>query len=76
MRKVNRQDFLKEMKNKQFPVTDVNGERIYLQDVIMSDYTNIKISSFNKETAHAVMFINGNTMDCRKQNLEVVELID
>lgn len=76
MRKINRKDFFKEMSKKEMVASYDTGEKVYLQDLIMSFYTNMKIDSFNKNSRYGVRFINGDPLNCKKENLELVELID
>jgi hypothetical protein len=76
MKKIYRQNFLDEMSDKQFATTNDMGKTIYLQDFIMGSRMNMKIDSFDKNSKHGVRFINGNSLDCRFNNLELVELVD
>jgi hypothetical protein len=78
MKIVNRKVFLQEMSNKNLVVANnnENGEKIYLQDLIMSDEYGEPIKSFDKNSKVGVRFINGNSLDCRKNNLEIVKLVD
>lgn len=76
MRKINRNDFLKEMSEKEMVVSYDTGEKIYLQDLIMGLSNNIKIDSFNRNSKYGVRFIDGDPLNCKKENLELVELID
>jgi hypothetical protein len=76
MRKINRKDFFKEMSEKEMVVSYDTGEKVYLQDLIMSFYTSMKIDSFNKNSKYGVRFVDGDPLNCKEENLELVELID
>jgi hypothetical protein len=76
MKIISREDFLKEMDGKQYVVSYDSGKKVYMQDFIMNYYTKLKISSFDKNSRYGVRFIDGNPLNCRKENLEVVELYD
>jgi hypothetical protein len=42
----------------------------------MSRVVNKEIVSFDKNATHGVWFKDGNPLDCRSANLELVELYD
>lgn len=76
MRKMDRKDFLKEMGEKELVCSFDTGEKIYLQDFIMGYMKHMTINSFDKNSKYGVRFRNGDSMDCKKENLELVELVD
>lgn len=76
MKRMNRKEYLKEMQRKNLVVSGKGKNKIYLHDVIMSNVMNRKIVSFAKDATHGVWFKDGNSLDCRSANLELVELYD
>jgi len=73
---MNRKEYLKEMQGKNFVVSGSGKNKIYLHDVVMSRVVNKEIVSFDKKATHGVWFKDGNALDCRSANLELVELFD
>lgn len=76
MKRMNRKEYLKEMKGKNLVVSGKGKNKIYLHDVVMSRVVNKEIISFDKNATHGVIFKDGNALDCRSANFELVELYD
>lgn len=76
MRKINRSEFLEEMQDKEMVVSYDTGDKIYLQDFIMSHMKGMDINSFDKKSKYGVRFRDGNPLNCKKDNLELVELVE
>jgi len=76
MKRMNRKEYLKEMQEKNLVVSGSGKNKVYLHDVIMSNVTKQEIVSFDKKATHGVWFKDGNSLDCTRANLELVELYD
>lgn len=76
MKRMNRKEYLKEMKSKNLVVSGSGKNKVYLHDIIMSRVVNREIVSFDKNATYGVWFKDGNSLDCRSANLELVELYD
>lgn len=76
MKKMNRKEYFKEMQEKNLVISGSGKNKNYLHDVVMSRVTNKEIVYFDKNATYGVIFKDGNALDCRSTNLELVELYD